>query len=75
MIEPKRGDYVQMKKINHQQTFVGEPPRGIVIGQTFDPMGSHHCTFKVLWSNGTTGPNVWGEDLVILSPCKGHCEA
>jgi hypothetical protein len=49
------------------KTVFGFYRRGILVERIYDPLATHNRVFKVLWSNGTMGNNVWECDLEVIS--------
>ena len=52
------------------KTVAGFYQRGILVARVHDPLAMSNKVFKVLWSNGTMGNNVWEYDLEVISESR-----
>ena len=43
---------------------------GILVERVYDPLAMSNKVFKVRWSNGTLGNNVWEYDLEVISESR-----
>jgi len=41
--------------------------RGILVERVYDPIAMNNKVFKVMWTDGTIGNNVWDYDLEVIS--------
>ncbi len=40
---------------------------GVIIEEVHDPLAMHNDVFKVWWTDGTVGNNVWDYDLKVMN--------
>ena len=49
------------------KTVFGFYRRGILVERVWDPIAMSNKVFKVMWTDGTMGNNVWDYDLEVIS--------